>query len=67
MTDTNALKAIIKQSGLKKKFICEKIGLSMPGFLNKLNNESDFRQSEIKKLCEVLNLDASQRDLIFFA
>ncbi len=67
MTDTNALKKIISQSGLKKNFICKKIGLSMQGFLRKLNNESDFRQGEIKKLCEVLDIDASQRDKIFFA
>ena len=67
MTDTKKLLEVIQNSGLKKSFIASKLGLTGAGFSLKVNNESDFRQSEIKKLCDLLNISSKQRDEIFFS
>lgn len=68
MTDSKLLERIIKKSGLKYKFIAEKLGLSYYGFRKKINNESDFTAPEIEKLCEILDIKSlEERHEIFFA
>lgn len=66
MTDSKLLERIIKKSGLKYKFIAEKLGLSYYGFRKKINNESDFTAPEIEKLCEILDIKSlEERHEIF--
>lgn len=67
MTDTQALSQAIQQSGLKKNAIAEKLGLSAYGFMRKVNGFSDFTVPEMEKLCEILDIKATQRQRIFFA
>ena len=68
MTDTGMLNELIKGSGLKKGWIAEQLGLSYFGFQKKINNESQFKANEIKKLCELLNITSlKMREDIFFA
>lgn len=38
MTDSRALKELIKSKGLKLKYVAEYLGLSSYGFSKKLNN-----------------------------
>lgn len=63
MTDTLLLEDIINRQGLTKKEVAKSLGLSEQGFLLKLNNKSEFKASEIKALCNLLNL--SDNSLFF--
>ena len=68
MTDTEGLKEIIQKSGLKMKFLAQKLNLSDFGFSNKVNNVTEFKASEIDSLCEILQIKAlSEKERIFFA
>lgn len=68
MTNVTLLNDIIKKSGLKRCWIAEQLGLSYFGFQKKVNNENQFKASEIKKLCELLNVvSLKEREDIFFA
>lgn len=67
MTDSEALNRVIENSGLKLTFIARALKLSREGFYKKLNNQTEFKASEIVKMQEILNLSNEQRDKIFFA
>lgn len=67
MTDKKLLEEAIKKSGYKKGFIAEKIGLTRAGFRNCINNEAEFKASQIQTLCDMLGLDNEQKNAIFFA
>lgn len=67
MTNTELLREKIALSGYKITFIAQKCGLTYQGFLNKLNNESEFRSGEILALRELLNIPCEEADAIFFA
>lgn len=68
MTDGKLLKEKIDASGLKISFIASQLGITPQGFYLKLNGTNDFKVSEVKKLCELLNLTRlKERDAIFFA
>lgn len=56
MTDTLMLELYIKKKGYTKKEIAELLGLSFNGFMLKVNNVNEFKASEIKQLCEILDL-----------
>lgn len=45
--------------------LAESIGIGEKAMSNKLTGKSDFKQSEIKKICSVLNLDNDQIIAIF--
>ena len=47
-------------------YVADKLGITYQGFLNKINNESEFKASEIQTLKELLNLTNKERDKIFF-
>ena len=66
MTDSEALNKVIENSGLKLTFIARALKLSREGFYKKLNNQTEFKASEIVKMQEILNLSNEQRDKIFF-
>jgi DNA-binding phage protein len=67
VTDSEALNKVIENSGLKLTFIARALKLSREGFYKKLNNQTEFKASEIVKMQEILNLSNEQRDKIFFA
>lgn len=68
MTNVKLLRDKIKESGLKLGYIAGKLGLTYQGLWKKLNNLSEFKQSEIPVLCEVLGIkSAKEKELIFFA
>lgn len=66
VTNTALLKKIINESGLKYDYIAEKIGISRQSLWMKINDNSEFKASEIQKLCSVLNIQRDKRDSIFF-
>jgi DNA-binding XRE family transcriptional regulator len=61
MADMEKLKEIIAESGLKKVFIAEKLGISYQGYLKKENGNSEFMANEIAVLKDLLKL--SDRDV----
>jgi len=65
MTDTLKLKAAIMESGMNQERLAELLGMTSATFNYKVNNKSEFKASEIKKLCEVLKI--TDVNTIFFA
>lgn len=66
MTNTNLLRQKIDESGYKLRFIASKLGITYQGFLKKINNETEFKATEIQTLCELLDIDIQQKEEIFF-
>ncbi len=68
MTETEKLKKVISDSGLKYSYIAEKVGLTYQGLKNKIENKSLFNVEEVEKLCNILDItDINQKEEIFFA
>ena len=68
MTDSKALRNKIAAQGLKLKYVAEYIGLSPYGFQLKVDNEREFKISEVSALCELLHIEAgAEKESIFFA
>ena len=67
MTDTEKLSNAISESGIKIAAIANKLGISREGFYKKLNNETEFKASEISAMQKILGLTNRKRDEIFFA
>lgn len=67
MTNSEMLNGIIKDSGLKKGYIAEQLGITMYSLSMKIENKREFKASEIAKLCTLLRIDSlEQRQTIFF-
>lgn len=48
----------IKKKGYSVEGLCEEIGLSRSAFYRKCNGKSDFTQSEIQAIVDVLKLES---------
>ena len=66
MTNTELLRRKIDETGYKLQFVAEKCGLTYQGFMNKVNNKSDFTAPEIGKLRTLLKLSPEEVECIFF-
>lgn len=67
MTNTALLEAIIADRGLKKNYIAKAIGVSQETLTRKIKNASEFKASEIDKLCQILGIsDPKMREAVFF-
>ena len=66
MTDTTTLRSVIASSGLKYKVIAAIMGLTPYALQMKIDNETEFKASEIDTLANMLGLTMQQRDAIFF-
>lgn len=68
MTNTDMLNELIRERGLKKGFIAEKLGISPYWFTQKSRNQATFTADEITILCSLLNIKSlRQKENIFFA
>ena len=68
MTNIDLLEDKIYESGLKKGYIAAKIGVSPSTFSALLNNRSEFKASQIRDICKVLNIqDDAEIKAIFFS
>lgn len=67
MTNTHLLEEYIKNSGYKKSYIINVLGISRYGFALKCKNSAEFKASEIEKLCTLLKISTKDRMAIFFA
>ncbi len=66
MTDTFELEKYIRMNGLTKKAVADALGISVQGFLLKLNNITEFKASEISTVSDLLNMDQDDIQRIFF-
>ena len=66
MTDSKKLSDEITDSGMTITAISKKLGITRGGFYKKLNNETEFKASEISTLQKILRLTNKKRDEIFF-
>lgn len=67
MVNYEKLNAAVKNSGFKKSFIAENLGLTPYGLAKKLTGETEFKASEMFNISELLNLNSVARDEFFFA
>lgn len=65
--NSKKLKSKIIASGIKYKAIAKFMGLSYYGLQKKINNETEFKASEIVSLCKILNInDPEIKEEIFY-
>jgi hypothetical protein len=68
MTNTTLLRKRIEDSGLKLQFIADKMGISRFALLQKIENRTEFRVSEVAALCILLDIKTmTEKERIFFA
>lgn len=68
MTNTTLLEEKIKQSGLKKGYLADRIGVSRSTFYAQVRNGVEFRVSQVKILCSLLGIkDPETMQAIFFS
>lgn len=66
MTDTELFRKKVEEKGVTFKFLASKIGITREALYNKLNNETEFKASEIAAITNILQLTSKERDDIFF-
>ena len=66
MTDTEMLNEAIMRSGIKRKTLASKMGISDHALYNKINNKTGFKISEVLVLEDELRLTESETRRIFF-
>lgn len=64
--DLELLDQKIKDSGLKKSFITQELGVSYQSLQRKLKGESDWWRQEIIIVSKLLNLTTNEQKHIFF-
>nr|DAT25988.1 MAG TPA: Protein of unknown function (DUF739) [Caudoviricetes sp.] len=67
LTDSKLLRDVLRDSGYRLVYVAEACGLTYAGFLKKLNNETEFKASEIMALRRLLQLTDAESNAIFFA
>lgn len=65
--DYSKLVGRIKEFGYTQKRLAESIGISEGQFCQKLSSRYPFKQTEIQKICELLNIEAEDIGVYFFS
>lgn len=65
--DYSKLLGRIKECGMTQEDLASVIGVSATTLSFKLNNKAFFKQTEIKKICEVLEISKEHIGEYFFA
>ena len=67
MTDSKKLRDAVAAKGLKYNYLADNLGLAPYGLQKKIENDTEFKVGEVKKLSDLLGLSNRERDAIFFA
>lgn len=67
MTNSSALREWIKYRGYKLKSVAARLGITPCALQKKIDNESEFKASEIAVFVNDLGMSPKERDKIFFA
>lgn len=65
MTNTELFRKKVEEKGITFKFLASQIGITREALYNKMNNETEFKASEIAAIANVLQLTSKERDEIF--
>jgi hypothetical protein len=57
MINSAKLREIIKKKGLKYGFIANELGITCYSLKKKIDNETDFKMSEVQELCNILKVN----------
>lgn len=60
------LKAAIARADIPNKVLANRLGLSEQAYYNKVSGRTEFKNSEIKKMAEMLDLSMESVNRIFF-
>ncbi len=66
MTNSNKLKGRIVEMGYTLSSFSDALNISRPCFRKKVNGQSDFKVSEIERMCELLKISHSEIGNYFF-
>lgn len=66
MINSEFLKNKIESSGYRFSWIAKKMNLSPYGLRKKINEETEFKVSEVTKICSLLGITDKEREIIFF-
>ena len=66
MANSEQLRKVVADKGLKYLYLANELKLSPYGLQMKIENKNEFKASEIEKLTRLLNLSSAERDEIFF-
>jgi hypothetical protein len=67
MTNKVEFEITLLKSGKTKKDVSNALGITLMGLYKKLNNQSEFKISELETITKLLNLNSEQQKRIFFA
>ena len=67
MTDTLKLRQRIKESGYRLGYVAEVLEISQYTLQKKLDNDSEFKISEVDVLSKLLGLTPEEKNALFFA
>lgn len=67
MTDSLMLREWIERKGLKLKAVAAQLGITPYSLQRKIDNQSEFKASEIVVFVACLGMTAQERDKIFFS
>jgi transcriptional regulator with XRE-family HTH domain len=66
LTDTKELTNRIRGAGYTFEDVAERLGITRQALGNKINNRAEFKQGEISALQQMLNLNLTATNAIFF-
>lgn len=65
MTDTAKLRKRIKDAGYRLSYVAEVLGISQYTLQKKLDNDSEFKISEVDALAKLLGLTPAEKNALF--
>lgn len=66
MVGVALLEVYIRDSGLKKSYLADKLNISRTSFCNKLSGKTPFNVGEIKTLIEILDIESNDDKVKIF-
>lgn len=65
--DYSKLRGKIRENGLTQEELAKELSVAPATLSLKLNNASEFSQSEIRDMCEILNITGAELSDYFFS
>ena len=67
MTNFKLLREKVEECGISYTFLAKKVGITREALYKKMQNQTEFKASEISKVSEILRLNQKEINSIFFA
>lgn len=67
MFNRTAFNKAIERSGLRRRYIVDKMNISYKCFTEKTYGHAEWKLGEISTFCDVVGIGPEERDSIFFA